>query len=1064
MLPENCSGFKWDDLRENAIDMEDGGDGVFSGTDYFLFYAPGPDSWIKDSVHRSFTHQKNIYSDQSFYFLTVGGQNKTIPTIAPVGSPNITINTYDYRYFHELDTVNFLSSGKEWYGEEFTNSPGKQTSWQFVVTIPDPDLSAPVTLVSSTMARSVGTGSSFSVTNNGTAVLEQDIPPVGSGNYDQFGKALQSAAAFTIAQAGQIINYTFAPGSFNAQGWLNWFELAARAHLSLATVSQLPFRDWKSTGAGNTGSFTLANAAGNTQVWDVTDPQLPIRIQGSQNGTDYHFVNDCRSLHEYIAFNGAHFPTPVAIGKIASQNLHQAVAADLLIITHPSFLAQAQALAGFHHQHDHLNVVTVTTDQVYNEFSSGTPDPTAVRDYAKMYFDRSGNDSTKRPGYLLLFGAGSYDYKDRLSNNTNLVPAYETAISIDPLNTYTSDDFFGLLNNTDDINSTTVTSLLDIGIGRIPARNAAEAKAVLDKILHYADPKTQGAWRNQLDFIADDEDQNLHFNDAETFTNTASSTGPVFNIDKIYLDAYKKVSTPAGGRYPDVNTAILNRLSSGVLVWNYNGHGSNSRLAEEDIFDQSVINTLTNSDKLPLFITATCDFAPFDNPLVNSIGANLLVRPATGAIALMTTTRLVFAFSNKTINNNYIAVALQPRSDSSYRSLGEAVKLAKNITYQSPGDVINNRKFTLIGDPALTLAFPYYKVKTTAINGKPLSNIPDTLKALNQYSVSGVISDLSGTTITGFNGTVNAEVFDKPQTQTTLANDPDSYKAPFKVQNNALYKGKVQVINGSFSFSFIVPRDINYQYGNGKMSYYAADGQKDGNGAFTAFIIGGTGGSINDHEGPSLKAYLNDEHFVNGGITNQTPILIVKLVDSSGINILGTGIGHDITAILDNDQNNPYKLNDFYEADLNSFQRGTVHFQLPQLEDGNHTLTIKAWDVANNSTQVILQFQVINKTTLTLTHVLNYPNPFTTHTNFWFEHNHPGEDLNVMIQIFTVSGKLVKSIHRTINSPGNRSSEIDWDGRDDFGSKIARGVYIYSLRVRTMDGKTAQKLEKLLIL
>ncbi len=307
LLPENCSGFKWDDLRENAIDMEDGGDGLFSGTDYFLFYAPGPDAWLKDSVHQQFTHQKNIYSDQSFYYLMIGGQGKTIPTISTAYAPNVNIITYDFHSFHELDTVNFLSSGKDWYGEEFTSAPGKQTIWHFSVSVPDADVSSPLTIVSSTMARSIGTGSNFTIAANGLQVMEQDIPPVGSGSYDQFGKAVQSAASFPITQSVQTIDYNFIPGSFNAQGWLNWFEITGRANLSMASVSQLPFRDWKTVGSGNAGSFTISNTIAGTQVWDITDPQLPVRIQGLQNGANYSFVNDCRVLHEYIAFNNSPF-------------------------------------------------------------------------------------------------------------------------------------------------------------------------------------------------------------------------------------------------------------------------------------------------------------------------------------------------------------------------------------------------------------------------------------------------------------------------------------------------------------------------------------------------------------------------------------------------------------------------------------------------------------------------------------------------------------------------------------------------------------------------------------
>lgn len=523
-------------------------------------------------------------------------------------------------------------------------------------------------------------------------------------------------------------------------------------------------------------------------------------------------------------------------------------------------------------------------------------------------------------------------------------------------------------------------------------------------------------------------------------------------------------AVPRAAVTPAANLAINNRLYSGTLIWNYTGHGGYRRLAEEVVLDQDIINSLSNADKLPLFLTATCDFAPFDNPLVASIGENLLLREKTGAIALMTTTRLVFAYSNKLMNKNYLEAALKRGPDGQYLPLGEAVRQAKNITYASSGDVVNNRKFTLLGDPALTLAFPRQQVRTTAINEVATGQAPDTLRALSEYSISGVVTDQDGNTLTGFNGTVYPVLFDKKQPVTTLGNDPGSLPVSFPAWQHVLFRGKARVSNGQFSFRFVVPKDINYQYGPGRLSYYAENGRIDGNGAGTRIIVGGTGGNLSDTEGPHIEPFLNDEKFVSGGISNRRPVLLVKLADSSGINIMGTGIGHDLVAVLDNDQQNPYVLNQFYETELDNFRKGRVRFQLPAMADGLHTLTIRAWDAVNNSNEASIQFRVVNEEGLTLSHVLNYPNPFSTRTQFWFEHNRPGEELTLNLQIYTVSGKLVKTIRRTIFSVGNRSSEVEWDGRDEYGSKIGRGVYIYRLQVRTADGKTAHKLEKLYIL
>jgi hypothetical protein len=827
-------------------------------------------------------------------------------------------------------------------------------------------------------------------------------------------------------------------------------------------ISQLMFRDWASVG-NNVAEFDITNANQGTQVWDVTDPVTPVKMQAILQGTDLRFANSCARLREYVAFNSSGL-RPTAVGKIPNQDLHGVAPVDLIIVTAQALLPQAQRLADFHRAKNNLRYAIATTDQVYNEFSSGAPDPSAIRDFVKMFYDRSASSPSDRPKYLLLFGDASFDYKDRINNNTNLVPAYENGNSLDPLGSYTSDDFFGFLDDNEDINSTIVINQLDIGIGRIPAKNADEAKNYVDKIETYYNKESLGPWRNNQLFIADDEDFNLHLQDAEVLTATSQTTAPVFNITKVYLDAFKQESGAGGSRYPQANQIINNQVYNGTLIWNYSGHGGPSRLAEEVILDQDIVNSWNNTNRLPLFVTATCDFAPYDNPTINSLGENILLRAKTGGIALMTTTRVVFSFSNRIINNNYLQFALKRDSSGSYKSLGESIRAAKNYTYQTSTDIANNRKFTLLGDPALTIAYPFLKIRTTKVNSIAVSQA-DTIRATDKVVMEGEVTNLADNLLPDFNGTVYPVVFDKIQTINTLANDPTSQVMSFQAQNNVLYKGKASVVNGKFSFSFKVPRDINYQFGNGKLSLYAENGSNDANGYFTNFIIGGVGTNAeNDKEGPVIKAYLNDEKFVSGSITNENPVLIVKLSDSSGINTAGTGIGHDIVATLDNDNRQYFILNDFYEADLNSYQQGSIHFQLPTLTAGIHSLKIKAWDVLDNSSEYILEFNVSKDEELVLDHVLNYPNPFTTKTQFWFEHNKPNQNLQVKVQVFTLTGKVVKTIKQTINDAGNRSTEVDWDGRDEFGDKLGRGVYLYRLTVISIDGKKKEKLEKLVIL
>jgi len=1060
MLPEANSAPRIDDLEELAIAIEDGGDGQLNGADYILFYSSGPDQWLKDSTNRRFTHQKNLFSNKAFYFISIGGNGKRVPTQSLSPSPAVTVTSFDERYFHEKDTVNFLSSGKEWYGEEFSSLPGRTLTRTFPLPLTG-ILPGTATLVTSAVARSVNNGSSFLALVSNQAVQQFSIPPIGTGQYDLSVRSVQKEDRISIGQGSASVTYTFSPGTVNAQGWLNWFQFFCRRNLVIPGNGQLAFRDWTSIG-NNAVRFNLTSGAG-TKVWDVTDPLSPVQMQTTSNAGQMSFSNDALRLREYIAFSS--FLTPTGEGKVANQNLHATTPVDYIIITAPQFAAQAQRIAQFHQQRSTMASVAVTTDQIFNEFAGGIPDPTALRDFVKMYFDRYRATWNQKGKYLLLFGKASFDYKNRLPNNTNFVPSYQSVSSVDPLSTYTSDDFFGFLEDAEDINSSIIVNTLDIGIGRIPAKTVEEAKAFVDKLIDYHASPAFGPWRSQLNFIADDEDNNLHLQDAEILTTTVSATAPDFNSQKIYLDAYKQESGSAGGRYPQVNVAVNSNIQNGTLIWNYSGHGGPQRLAEEVVIDQNVVNNWNTQYRLPLFITATCDFAPFDQPYSNSLGENLVTRPKTGAIALMTTTRLVFANSNRIMNNNYLKVALEKDATGRYKTLGEAVQASKNLTYTTSGDVTNNRKFALLGDPAMTLAYPTLQVKATVVNGKNITLQTDTLSATEFVTIEGEVQDNNGALQVDFNGTVYLTLFDKVRNITTLGNDPTSFPVAFADQTSSLFKGKASTNGGKFSFRFRLPKDINFQYGPGKISLYAENGQKDGIGSSTNIIIGGiSGGANTDNEGPEIKAFLNDQRFVNGGISNASPLLLLNLFDTSGINTGSSGIDHDIVATLDNNNNQYFILNNFYETDLNSYQKGTVRFQLPELAPGPHTLKIKAWDVVNNSSEYILDFTVVNNEALKIDRVLNYPNPFTTRTAFWFEHNQPGIDLAAKVEIFTVSGKRIKTITQTINTPGNRSIELGWDGTDEWGARVGRGVYLYRLLVKSPNGKTANKWERLVVL
>ncbi|MGV3530442.1 MAG: type IX secretion system sortase PorU [Flavisolibacter sp.] len=1058
MLPEDNAVPRPQDLVENAIWVEDGGDGVLDGSDYILFYAPGPDRWLADSVNRTFTHQKNLFSNKAFYYLTIGGSGLRVGTAPAVSPSGPVVNTFDERYFHESDTINFLNSGKEWFGEEFSNLPGRGLSRSFDLPLSDL-VAGPASIRTALVARSIGTPSAFNVAVNGNPVQSPAIPAVSANQYDLFAQKAVNRSVFPLSANTARVQISYQPGGFNSQGWLDHFEFFCRRSLIVPSSGQLSFRDWSSVGQPFV-QFRVGSTRAATRVWDVTDPLHPEQVTTFDNGQT-QFTADARRLREYIAFYD--FLTPTAEDAVANQNLHGGAEADYLIVSHPLFMPAAEKIAAFHRQRSGLRVAVVTTEQVFNEFSSGSPDPTAIRDFVKMYYDRFRAAWQGGNKYLLLLGKGSFDYKNRLDNNANLVPVYETQNSLDPLATYTSDDFFGFLDDDENINDNSRLNTLDVGIGRVPATTVGEAEAFAAKHFDYHDPQAFGAWRNDMDFVADDEDQNLHLQDAEVLTATVRQTAPDFNIQKIYLDAYRQESGSAGGRYPQVKAAINSHINAGTLIWNYSGHGGPDRLAEEAILDQEMVNNWKNRYRLPLFITATCDFAPYDNPYLHSLGEDLLVRPAGGAIALMTTSRVVFAYSNRIINDNYLRLALQRDSAGHYKTLGESLRQAKNYTYQASGDISNNRKFSLLGDPAMALAFPRLQVALTAINGKAPAQA-DTLAATSSVQLQGEVRDENGDIQGNFNGMATVAVYDKLRTVRTLGNDAGSLPLDIPVQDVLLFRGKATVIGGKFSLQFKLPKDMNYSGGTGKISLYAENGSADGNGAVPVFLGGLATSTVNDKEGPEIKAFLNDENFVNGGLVNPAPLLIVNLFDTSGINTSGLGIGHDLEATLDDDNRQYFTLNNFYESATDDFSRGQVRFQLPALEPGEHSLTIRAWDAMNNSADYKLFFTVAGSESLSLRYVLNYPNPFTTRTAFWFEHNRPGEPLQVKIEIFTVTGKLINPLTQTINNAGNRSGDIEWNGEDDYGRRIGRGVYLYRLRVTAVDGKTAEKWEKLVIL
>lgn len=1064
VLPESNAAAYTDDIAENAIHVVDGGDGTFSGSDYFLFYAPGPNRWIYDTLSSSFRFVKNPYSSSAFYFITLAdGAGKRIVADVGMVQGNMLLEEFDEHYHHELDSINFLKSGKEWFGEDMSNAPGRKSLREFNISMPGILAGKPITLVSEVAGRSSFQSNAIPVSINGQLVLEHSTPSLMGTVLEPFANLNRRSATAVLNQSGIRVSYLFKGGSVNAEAWINWFDLFFHRSLSMQGVSQLLFRSRASMAAQSAVRFNIKEASGVQAVWDVTDPLQPIKQPAMLSGNELQFSSNGGTLREYIAFNDR-FPFPRLIGALPNQNLHGLAAKDMLVVADKAFLSEANRLAAFHQQRDGMRVEVVDVEQVYNEFASGTPDPTAIRNFLKMRYDRAGSNAADRPRYLLLFGGASYVYKEKAAKKNNLVPSFQSASSLDPLTSYVSDDYFGLLDDQDDINSNQPAALLDVGIGRIPVRTQEQARMAVDKILNYHLPATLGAWRNNITLVADDEDYNIHFDDAELHAKLVEQVAPVAQVQKIYLDAFDQERSSGGSAYPAVNNAITAGIEKGTLIWNYSGHGGSERLAQESVLERAMVREWKNQGKLPLFITATCDFAPFDDPDRFSLGEDLLVGRSNGAVGLLTTTRLVFASSNRVINNNYFRFQLMKSSDNRYPSLGEALRLSKNYTIANTGDFINVRKFTLLGDPAMHLAFPALEVRNTVINGKPVASASDTLRALSRYTMDGEVRTPSGLLAADFNGQLFVKVYDKPLLVETKANDPLSKVAPFETWEHILYDGKVRVEQGKFSYSFVVPKDIQFNIDKARISYYAENGVVDASGVEDRLFVGGLGNTVNnDGEGPRIEAYLDNEQFKNGDRVGENPLLIVKLFDASGINLSGIGIGHDITAVIDGNFRETIRLNPYFQAENAGDLRGTVRLLLPTLAEGRHTVLIRAWDVFNNSSTTTIECRVEKQKEILIKQLINYPNPFSQLTRFRFQLEGPAAGAQATIRVFSLEGKLVRELSKTINEVTVRYTELDWDGRDERGNSLPKGMYVYQLTVRGALGQLGQKMRNLII-
>lgn len=1051
-----------DDLSQLPVYVEMGNDGVFNQGDFILFYAEGPLTWIYNSTKGVFTHEYHPYSRKICYFITTDSPSpKRIVNYESSGSPQ----TYQSGYFDELkafekNDTNLIKSGREWFGESFDI----YTNQSFNTQLSNAEPGSVVKLSIRVSARS-SLASSYSVSLNQSTIGSINLNPVSIGDEEADYVSVNSRDFVVPAPSGDmIIGLTFNKPSLSANGWLDYISLNTRQKLAYQG-KQLIFRDIKSVGEANISSFTIEDANSNVSVWDVSNIYSTSSVSTNLIGNTLSFVVPTDSLRTFIAFEPGIAYQIEFDKEIPNQNLHGMENPDMVIVTSPVFYDAATELAEIHRSNDDLTVEVVTDDQVYNEFSSGNRDVSAIRNFMRMLYNRStGVDDM--PKYLLLYGDGSYNNISDKKGNTNLLPTYQSATSISKVQSFVTDDYFGLL----DPNEGEADGLLDIGIGRLPVSTLEEAENVLSKIREYQSSNTLGDWNKQLCFIGDDEDGNLHMDNANTLADFVKKNHPIYDIQKIFFDAYPQQSTSVGERYPDVTNAINNRINNGALIVNYTGHGNEQWLSHEKVLMLNDVQSWRNIQKLPLFVTATCEFSRFDDYNLTSTGEWVLLSPNGGGIGLISTTRLVYSSANFTLNYSFISTVFNEiaksigstdKSADRFYRLGDVIRITKNIS----GSGYNKRNFMLLGDPAIMLRYPEERIEITHLNDVTIDQPLDTLKALGKVKINGRVALSDGSTATDFNGQATISFYDKEKTLSTIGND-GNVPMNFTVRDNLVYKGTATVANGLFSLRFILPKDINYKFGTGRFSLFALNENTSAAGYNETIVIGGINPSPDvDNVGPDMQIYLNDEKFVPGGISDPNPKLIIKLADSSGINTTGNSIGHDLMAFITGVEEVDYVLNSYYTSETDNYQKGKVEFQLAGLDKGDYKVRIKAWDIFNNSSEKEIAFIVTEDQKLKITHLLNYPNPFIHNTAFYFEHNQPMADFEILIQIFSSSGKLVKTIHHNESSAtGYRIGPISWDGYDDFGSKIGRGVYFYKLRIRTSNGKSADYYQKLVIL
>jgi hypothetical protein len=1057
MLPQANHIPRQDDLWENPIWVAGQEDGVFNDQDYILFYGQGPALQFYDTAAKRIRYENHLYADTCYYFITVGStpgkrlvSRPSLPTAATV------LQTTPQFLTHHQDKTNLIKSGRLWFGDVFDF----QTSYSYPFAINNPAQGSVIKIRIRVAARS-DAQSTFTITANGVNIGNIAVDRINSScywcTYAQVTLRNFEIPAELVSGDRLTIGITYNKRGA-ALGWLDYIEIEYEQRLNYRG-GQYRFGAYPEANGDTNGAigFQMANAGSVTQIWDISRPQEPILQQFERQGSGIIFyTRSSTQALEYIALDGLSFLTPIPIGRIPNQNLHGLPPAEYLMVAHQAFLPAAQRLAEFHRNHYKRTVHVVTPQQIYNEFSSGMQDVSAIRDFVKMFYDRAAGDAKIAPQYLLLLGDGSYDPRQVVTKG-NFIPSYQARQSLYPPESYTSDDFYGFLDedegfwgeNNDLFEEDKIrqTHSLDIGIGRLPANTLAEAQSYVDKIIRYAtSPEQFGDWRNRVLLIGDyKQNEPNHMREADSHDkNKIRRLRPCLNVDKIYLDSYPLVMLAEGARYPAAKAEMLDKINKGALIVNYTGHGGETGLSNARILEIPDILQLSNTNRLGFWITATCEFGKYDDPERPTGAEYLLQLNDRGAIGLITSVRQVFSQANFVFNQNiYDFLFAYNAEKRRYATLGEVMRQTKNKTWGAAE--INTRNFVLLGDPGISLSFPVNKAVLKAINNTPIgSGSGDTLRALARVTLEGEVQEPTGALLEDFNGVIRALVFDKPQRMTTLTEN-----FVYEWQKNILFRGAVSVRQGKFKIEFIMPLDISYEIGKGKISFYAQDSARDASGCFEDIIICCTKpGAIRRNTPPEITLKMNSEDWVSGSITHPSPLLIADIKDDEGINTSGLGIGRELAAVLNGNDDAPIILNDFYQTKNNSFQEGVIYYRFQNLADGEYHLQVKVWDVANNSAVAETRFVVKNNAKLEVQNIQVYPNPASDRVTFSFNHNQFDTPLTAQLTIFDSKGARIKEFNDAFTANSSIERRFIWDGTDTFGTPVSQGLYYMRLSLR----------------